>query len=118
LGVACFQQLIQLGYWKKCLFALDYDNALKVADTFSDFSNWKFIFLTNRLRLVNNQLNNINDSDMLDVCKKQENKIRLKLDFCFEVDKIFESWPFVEPTTDEEATFVILTYEEYIWKVV
>ncbi len=34
-----------LGYWKKILFQLDYKNALSLASSFSDFYNYKYIFL-------------------------------------------------------------------------
>ena len=45
LGYECFQKLISLGFWKKCLFIMDYDNSLALAAAFSSFKNYKMIFL-------------------------------------------------------------------------
>ena len=34
-----------LGYWKKCVYLLDFENALALANSFADFYNYKLIFI-------------------------------------------------------------------------
>ena len=46
LGLNCFQGLLLMGYWKKCVYLLDRPNALAVASTWADFRNYKNVFLT------------------------------------------------------------------------
>lgn len=38
--------------------------------------------------------------------------------FCFEDQMIFQTWPFKYAKTPEECEFALITYEEYINKVV
>ena len=45
LGNECFIELINLGFWKKCLFIMDYENSLALASTFASFKNYKLIYL-------------------------------------------------------------------------
>ena len=44
LGLHCFQSLMLLGYWKKCVYLLDSDNALAITATFADFRNYKVVY--------------------------------------------------------------------------
>lgn len=44
LGLHCFQSLLLLGYWKKCVYLLDRDNALAITATFADFRNYKVVY--------------------------------------------------------------------------
>lgn len=46
LGIECFQGLISLGFWKKCIYLMDYQNALSLTCSFADFKNFKIIFLS------------------------------------------------------------------------
>ena len=53
LGAECVQGLISLGYWRKCVFLMDYVNSLAVCSTFGDFSGYKFIYLTGNQKFIN-----------------------------------------------------------------
>lgn len=45
LGIECFSELINLGFWKKILFLMDYHNALALSSTYASFKNYKMIFV-------------------------------------------------------------------------
>jgi len=47
LGIKCFQELVMLGHWKKCLLLLDYESQLQLCSSFADFYNFKLLFLLN-----------------------------------------------------------------------
>jgi hypothetical protein len=44
-SVDTYSSLIKLGYWKKCLYMVDYENALEISKAFQSFDNYKRIAL-------------------------------------------------------------------------
>ena len=55
LGMDAFQGLIQLGFWKKCVFLTDYSTALSITSSFGDFATYKLIFLSFNDKYAQNQ---------------------------------------------------------------
>lgn len=45
LGVEAFRSLLLLGYWKKTVYIMDFDNSLAVTKIFGDFKNFKKVYL-------------------------------------------------------------------------
>ena len=45
LGFDCYREMILLGFWKKCLFIMDYKNSLALASSYASFTNYKLIYL-------------------------------------------------------------------------
>lgn len=45
LGLECFQALVLMGFWKKTVYIMDIENSLAVLWSFSDFRNYKNVFL-------------------------------------------------------------------------
>ena len=91
LGNECFSELINLGFWKKCLFLMDYDNALSLASTFASFKNYKLIYLKE------------NDSfkvDNINSLIATEN---------------FEFLPFKTPETPEDIKCSFIALEAVLW---
>ena len=75
LGNKAFQGLIWLGCWKKCLFFMDFERALTLAEAFGDFESFKFLFLRESGDKIEfNSLESVKekfDSDFLKVCLKE-----------------------------------------------
>ena len=46
LGIEAFRGLLLLGYWKKTVYIMDFDNSLAVTRTFADFKNFKQVYMT------------------------------------------------------------------------
>lgn len=93
LGHDCYQELINLGFWKKCLFIMDYDNSLALASTFASFKNYKLLFLqgTNEYKF-----------DKIKLEKQLEN-----------VD--FEFIPFKTPSNLYEIRLACVALDAVIW---
>ena len=91
LGLSCFQGLLLLGYWKKCVYLLDRVNALAVASTWADFRNYKNVYLTQNAPF---SAENIREKVM-------------RTDF---------SWlPFESAESSEHIDALRLTIDEVIW---
>ena len=45
LGVEAFQGLLLLGYWKKLVYIMDFDNSMALTSSFGDFKNYKQAYL-------------------------------------------------------------------------
>ena len=93
LGDDCFSELISLGFWKKCLFLMDYNNSLGLASTFASFNNYKLIYLTG--------------SDDYNLSKEDIKKSVESEGFGF--------LPFAIPSNQDEAQAAIITLESVIW---
>ena len=68
LGIRCFQSLLLLGYWKKCVYLLDKINALAVTATFSDYKNYKILYNTA----------NIDQNQCFSWVKTEENELNIE----------------------------------------
>lgn len=45
LGIEAFQGLLLLGYWKKLVYIMDFDNSMALTSSFGDFKNYKQAYL-------------------------------------------------------------------------
>ena len=45
LGIEAFQGLLLLGYWKKLVYIMDFDNSMALTNSFADFKNYKQAYL-------------------------------------------------------------------------
>jgi len=93
LGDDCFSSLINLGFWKKCLFIMDYKNSLSLASAFASFNNYKIIYLTG--------------SDDYKLSKEEVQKLIEKEGFGF--------LPFQLPVSEDEAKAAIIGLESVTW---
>lgn len=48
LGVEAFRGLLLLGYWKKTVYIMDYENSLAVTQTFGDYKNFKQVLFARK----------------------------------------------------------------------
>ena len=71
LGIDAFRGLLLLGYWKKLVYIMDFDNSLALTRTFGDFKNFKQIYLT-RIHKNNFDLNK-EDFDWLPFTEPKQN---------------------------------------------
>mmetsp|Transcript_28177 Transcript_28177/g.24957 ORF Transcript_28177/g.24957 Transcript_28177/m.24957 type:complete len:355 (+) Transcript_28177:4728-5792(+) len=98
LGDQCFTQLIFLGYWKKCLFLMDYNTSLEVAQVFSSFSNYKLIMLTGN--------------------PKYEALLKENEDITVFTENSFEKLPFASfPSSQEETDYALICLEQALWNI-
>ena len=44
-GVSAYTALLDLGYWKKLVYLLDYNSSMALASDFADFMHFKTIYL-------------------------------------------------------------------------
>lgn len=91
LGINTFQGLVLLGCWKKCVYFMDYSNALALTSTFGDFTNNQFLFLKGHP----------------DYCKAYSNNLNSL--------KSFEYLPFVIPKDSFDEDFLINSLKRNIW---
>ena len=91
LGNECFSQLINLGFWKKCLFLMDYDNSLALASTFASFKNYKLIYLKGNETVKVNNVNSLIATES------------------------FEFLPFKTPETPEDMKCSFIALDAVIW---
>ena len=92
LGVECYRGLILLGYWKKVVFLMDFNNSLAVASTFADFENYVLIFFSNQ---------------------KKAHKYSGK--DLFGKSSYFENIPYDIPVNRMELNFSLICLEHFIW---
>ena len=91
LGNECYSELINLGLWKKCLFLMDYQNAIALASTFASFKNYRLIYSTENESTRANNTNNVIAGDN------------------------FEFLPFDTPKTLEDMSCSFVALEAVIW---
>lgn len=68
LGVEAFQGLLLLGYWKKLVYIMDFDNSMALTDSFADFKNYKQAYL---IRVKNSEYD-LTKEDFLWVADKND----------------------------------------------
>jgi len=96
LGDQAYTQLIQLGFWKKCLFIMDYKNSLALASAFCSFDSYKLIYLSGNAKY--------------DKIKKEELSQYAQTGFA----KV----PYQgEPSTPEDINYSIIALEQCIWEI-
>ena len=92
LGNECFSELINLGFWKKSIFLMDYENSLAVSATFASFKSYKLICLKEneaygQVESINSLLANEN----------------------------FEFLPFKTPSNEEEIKHCMIALDSVLW---
>ena len=95
LGDRCFNSLVSLGFWKKCLFLMDYTNSLGLASTFASFENYKLIFLTgsNTYNIPKDQIKSLVEGEG------------------------FEFLQFETPSNSDEVKAAIIGLESIVWNL-
>jgi hypothetical protein len=71
LGLSSFQQLALLGYWKQCLYSLDWENALSLAENMGEYGNWRYLELSARLMEFKDSHSTCQDWDMKEVLSEK-----------------------------------------------
>ena len=98
LGIDTFQGLIQLGFWKKCVFLTDYLSALAITSSFADFETYKHIFILYDEKYSNNQTS-------LECLKSESEFKRVS----------FAVIPFTFPNNSLQMDFCLLALDHINW---
>lgn len=98
LGIETFQGLIQLGFWKKCVFLTDYLTALVITSSFADFETYKHIFIFYSEKYSNNQTS-------LEILKSDSEFKRVS----------FSVIPFDFPSTALEMDLCLMSLDHINW---
>jgi hypothetical protein len=93
LGVESYQGLVVLGFWKKAIYIMDFQNSLAFTSTFADFVNFKIVFLTGS--------------------KKYKHLAEEKL--VHKDSPNFDILPFETPTDKEDVKLSLISLDAVIW---
>ncbi|CAD8133777.1 unnamed protein product [Paramecium octaurelia] len=108
--------LILLGYWKKVIYQLDFENSQSVSSLFMDFKSWKYSYWMNVIEQLNKTIlsTDIRDPQLENIFLIKLQRAKQNLNLCLKKNSIlFEELNFDQPLNYLDIQYCIIHLEQY-----